>query len=160
MSTFIDLEWDTKTGEIHEAYAETESGKSWYRSGSIGRDDLVELAAFLRGRLIGHNISADIAVLRKAAKTLGMLGFDRLQSQCTLAMSRARLNLESYTLDDVAQALGIEVDDERRHTAQYDAQLARDVYRRLLGVPSRSKNRGRSRRGGGPRNGGLASLGW
>lgn len=78
--------------------------------------------------LVAHNASFDLSVLRNSMTAFD-LEWPQLEYWCTLIMSRALLNLPTYTLGSVSRALGLE--HENAHRAKSDAQSAAGV---LLGL--------------------------
>lgn len=79
--------------------------------------------------LVAHNASFDLSVFRATLREFGF-AWPEIDYWCTLVLSRSALNLPTYTLGAVSQALGVQ--HEGNHRAMSDAQSAANVLIRLL----------------------------
>jgi len=79
--------------------------------------------------IVAHNASFDISVLRAALRECSF-AWPEIDYWCTLVMSRSALNLPTYTLGAVSNALG--VTHEGVHRALSDAQSASEVLMRIV----------------------------
>ena len=89
--------------------------------------------AFRDGRLIiGHNIGFDLAVLRRECRLAG-LAFAAPPALDTRLLGEACFpTLTDFSLDSLAERLGIAVDHTSRHDAVADARLAAAIFVALL----------------------------
>ena len=55
-----------------------------------------------------------------------------VMSFAAIGLMRRRPSLDNFKLLTVAEALGLEIDEERSHDALYDVELAREVFHMLL----------------------------
>ncbi len=106
----------------------------WFATGNIGVHGITpedvkdapswaaaldEMLTFISGDdLIAHNAGFDMGVLRASAKAIDAPLPD-LRYGCSLIMARKTYNLESYKLNQVAYAIGIE--DFNHHDALADS---------------------------------------
>jgi DNA polymerase-3 subunit epsilon len=94
------------------------------------KDVWFEIQRFIDGLpLVAHNASFDISVLR-ALLSEYQLDWPEKDYWCTLVLSKASLNLASYTLSSVSRAFGIR--HESVHRAASDALTAGNVLISLL----------------------------
>lgn len=107
----------------------------WFATGNIGvhgitpedvkdapswAEALDEMLTFISGDdLIAHNAGFDMGVLRASAKAIDAPLPD-LRYGCSLIMARKTYNLESYKLNQVAYAIGIE--EFNHHDALADSE--------------------------------------
>lgn len=108
----------------------------WFATGNIGvhgitpedvkdapswAEALDEMLTFISGDdLIAHNAGFDMGVLRASAKAIDAPLPD-LRYGCSLIMARKTYNLESYKLNQVAYAIGIEEFNHHDALADSDA---------------------------------------
>lgn len=82
---------------------------------------LADMLAFIAGDdLIAHNAGFDMGVLKASAKAIDAVLPD-LRYGCSLIMARKTYNLESYRLNQVAYAIGIEEFNHHDALADSDA---------------------------------------
>jgi len=82
---------------------------------------LTEMIAFISGDdLIAHNAGFDMGVLKASALAIDAV-LPNLRYGCSLIMARKTYNLESYKLNQVAYAIGIEEFDHHDALADSDA---------------------------------------
>jgi len=87
---------------------------------------LAEMVAFISGDdLIAHNAGFDMGVLKASASLIDAT-LPNLRYGCSLIMARKTYNLESYRLNQVAYAIGIEEFDH------HDALADSDVCARIV----------------------------
>ncbi len=79
--------------------------------------------------IVAHNASFDISVLRAALREYSFV-WPELDYWCTLVLSRSALNLPTYTLGAVSNALGVK--HEGVHRALSDAQSASEVLMKIV----------------------------
>lgn len=108
----------------------------WFSSGNIAvhgitpedvrgapswEEALEQMLSFISGDdLIAHNAGFDMGVLRASAKVIDAILPD-LRYGCSLIMARKTYNLESYKLNQVAYAIGIEEFNHHDALADSDA---------------------------------------
>lgn len=88
----------------------------------------------------GHNISFDIAALKKLLKKNNIEGVDRLFSYRIVDTSTLGeflrhtgvIKLSRMSLANLAKALGIEVDETKTHKADYDVDLTAQCYFKMI----------------------------
>jgi DNA polymerase-3 subunit epsilon len=84
-------------------------------------DALAEMVSFISGDdLIAHNAGFDMGVLKASAQLVDATLPD-LRYGCSLIMARKTYNLESYRLNQVAYAIGLEEFDHHDALADSDA---------------------------------------
>lgn len=89
------------------------------------------VTALLRGSIaVAHGVAWDLAFLRDELGRLGRADEVPTHAVDTIALARRSLNLRSYGLSAVAEALQVPV--ERAHRAGGDARTTRLVFERLL----------------------------
>lgn len=76
--------------------------------------------------LVAHNASFDIGVIREAL-LVSNLAWPNLRYACTLVLGRRVFELPSYSLSFVAEAAGIQWNEEKHHDAKYDALVAAKI---------------------------------
>lgn len=79
--------------------------------------------------VMAHNAQFDLGVIQDATWASG-LPCPRLRYGCTLLLARRHYNLDSYTLDRVAEAAGVDLG--RHHDALSDALAAAEVLLRIV----------------------------
>lgn len=79
--------------------------------------------------VIAHNAQFDLGVIQDATWGSG-LKCPRLRYGCTLLLARRHYDLESYTLDVVAEAAGVTLD--RHHDALSDSLAAAEVLLQIV----------------------------
>lgn len=108
----------------------------WFATGNIGvhgitpddvkdapswEEALGEMLTFISGDdLIAHNAGFDMGVLRASARAIDA-SLPDLRYGCSLIMARKTYNLESYRLNQVAYAIGIEEFNHHDALADSDA---------------------------------------
>jgi len=92
--------------------------------------------------LCGQNIHFDFNFIKTRLKKYGVTGVESLisyrmldiftLSKTALDLGLIKTNNNSLSLNEVAKALGIEVQDNKLHQALYDVELSEKVYKGLL----------------------------
>lgn len=73
--------------------------------------------------VVAHNASFDTGVIRYALDADGD-PWPTLSYLCTVTLSRVTYDIVSHSLPYVAEAAGVNFDEDRHHQADYDAELA------------------------------------